>query len=139
VTSQVREPDSDVSRSSSEVGQDIKVKISPSYLKVTIANIVCPGYGAWISGSKIRGAVIFFVLMSFLAVYVINVSGSMQANTNKLRSAMISGNQKKIETAYRGLIDDLAKDNNLELFFYGYLLSMIDSLCLVYNRKNGSG
>jgi hypothetical protein len=61
VTSQVREPDSDVSRSSSEVGQDIKVKISPSYLKVTIANIVCPGYGAWISGSKIRGANFFFM------------------------------------------------------------------------------
>ena len=139
MTSQVREPDSDVSRSSSEDGQDIKEKIPPSYLKVTIANIVCPGYGAWFAGSKIRGAVIFFVLMSFLAVYVINVSGSMQANTNKLRSAMISGNQKKIETAYRGLIDDLTKDNNLELFFYGYLLSMIDSLCLVYNRKNGSG
>lgn len=131
MTLPVREPDSD---------KETKVKAPPSYLKVTIANLVCPGYGAWIFGERIRGVVIFFVLMSFLVAYVINVSGTMQTNTNKLRSAMLSGSQKKIETAYRDLTNDLTKDSNLELFFYGYVLSIIDSLYLVYNnRKNGSG
>ncbi|MDD3001597.1 MAG: hypothetical protein PHF29_07570 [Candidatus Riflebacteria bacterium] len=139
MTSSQREPNSSAEQTTSDSDQESKVKAPPSYLKVTIANLVCPGYGAWISGEKIRGLVIFFVLMSFLVVYVNNVSGTIKTNTNKLRSAMIAGNQKKIETVYRDLANDLTKDSNLEIFFYGYILSIIDSLYLVYNRKNGSG
>lgn len=108
---------------------------APSYIKVTIANLVCPGYGAWILGQKARGTLIFLVLMATLGLYFLEIQGQVFAQRDKIQKAVRSQQFQQIEGILRETIEICLNNIKLKFFIYGYLFSMLDSIFLVFNMR----
>jgi hypothetical protein len=122
------------SDSTKETSASVEKK-APSYIKVTIANLVCPGYGAWILGERGRGALIFLILMAILGLYVAEVQDLVFAKRDEIQKVVRAQHFERIEGIVREVIRICLDNLKLKLFAFGYLFSMLDSLFLVYNMK----
>lgn len=92
------------------------------------ANLLCPGLGSWKLGAKVRGAVIFIVLMVSVSIYGSHYAAVFRSEMPK---ALKSGNTKVMEQKLAEVKEDIWGQVAFYLFFY----SFVDTW-LAYSPKN---
>jgi hypothetical protein len=115
----------------SDLGKDSAApeKTSPPGLgRAIILNLVCPGLGAWRLGHKIRGAIVFFLVMGLLLLYVQEVIPVINKAVN---TAIKTGNMRKLNSLTRNI-----KHNQwLDWTMYVYIYSFFELYFLVEKKK----
>ncbi len=103
-------------------------KTLPSQLRLFILNLLCPGAGDWHLGNKIRGTIIFLVVIFSLVAYCLDVIPIVQKAFN---DALLHNKMK----ALNNLNKDLSGNGWMYLFTISYIFSIIDSFFLRLNKK----
>ena len=93
-----------------------------------ILNLLCPGAGDWHLGNKLRGTIIFLVVMFSLIAYTLDVMPIIQKAVN---DAILHNKMK----ALNNLNKDLSGNGWMYLFTISYIFSIIDSFFLRLNKK----
>jgi hypothetical protein len=103
----------------------------PGIFRAALLNLVCPGYGAWVLGYKLRGSIFFLLIMAFLLAY----SAEVVPVINKaVAVAVRTGQTKDLQDLSR----ELQENQWLELTFYCYLFSFVD-LYFLKKKEHASG
>lgn len=105
-----------------------KSDTQPSLGKAMILNLVCPGLGAWRLGYKLRGAIIFLLVMGLLLVYINEVIPVINKAVN---TAIRTGNMHKLNA----LTNELEHNRWLDWTMYIYIYSFIELYFLIEKNK----
>lgn len=97
--------------------------------RALILNVVCPGLAAWRLGHRVRGAIIFTLVIGCLGLYAQEIVPVINKAVNV---AIRTGNTRKLN----GLTKELEHNRWLDLSFYVYAYSFVE---LVYLIKNPAG
>lgn len=100
----------------------------PGLWRAMFYNLMCPGFGAWKLGHRIRGVFILLTLIGFLGAYAGDVMPKINRRVNLAVRTGRTGDLKKLES-------DLKENSWLELAFYAYFLSFVDLYFLVSNSS----
>lgn len=99
----------------------------PTLGRALILNLVCPGLGAWRLGHRIRGAIIFCLVISFMLFYANEI---MPIINKAVNTAVRTGNMTRLNR----LSQDLEQNHWLDWSLYIYLYSFIELFFLI--KKN---
>lgn len=121
------------SKLSSGAGSDkpadsVEPPAAPGFMRVMVYNLICPGFGAWKLGHRARGAVIFFLVIGCLTIFAGQVLPVIQ------RSVAVAVNTGRTQQL-NALSSELENNPWLEIGFYAYLLSFVDSYFLMANAR----
>ena len=105
-----------------------KDKKLPSQWRLFILNLMCPGAGDWCLGERIRGTVIFLVVIGSLIAYCYDIVPIVQKAVNDavLHGRMVSMNK---------LNEQISDNGWMYLFTISYIFSILDSFFLLRNKK----
>lgn len=105
-----------------------KEKKLPGYWRLLILNLMCPGAGDWYLGERIRGTILFLVVIGSLVAYCYDIVPIIQKAVNDavLHGRMVSMNK---------LNEQISDNGWMYLFTISYIFSIIDSFFLLKNKK----
>ena len=100
----------------------------PGQFRLLILNLMCPGAGDWRLGEKLRGAIIFLVVIGSLVGYCLDVIPIVQKAVN---DAIL---HNKMQALYK--LDKQISDNGWMYFFtISYIFAILDSIFLRINKQ----
>ncbi len=105
-----------------------------SFARAALFNLICPGYGAWRLGYKLRGMIIGLAVIGCLCYYA---SLAIPVINSKITHALQTGQTSGLNS----LSKDLEENPWLDLSFYIYLFSFVDLYFLMKQNvpQPGSG
>lgn len=105
-----------------------------SFARAALFNLVCPGYGAWRLGYRLRGTIICLAVIGCLCYYA---SLAIPVINSKITRALQTGQTSGLNS----LSKDLEENPWLDLSFYIYLFSFVDLYFLLKRNvpQVGSG
>ena len=105
-----------------------KEKKLPGYWRLLILNLMCPGAGDWYLGERIRGTILFLVVIGSLVAYCYDIVPIIQKAVNDavLHGRMVSMNK---------LNEQISDNGWMYLFTISYIFSILDSFFLLRNKK----
>ena len=89
-----------------------------------VLNLFCPGLAAWKLGHKVRGAIIFSLVIGSLALYA---NSAIPVVNKALSIAVKTGNTRKLNS----LTKELEQNNWVDLSFYVYAYSFLEIFYLI--------
>ena len=103
-------------------------KKMPGQIRLFILNLMCPGAGDWYLGEKLRGAIIFFVVIGSLVAYCLDVLPIIQKAVNDAVLHNRFGALNKLDK-------ELSGNGWMYLFTISYIFSILDSFFLRINKQ----
>lgn len=101
-------------------GKDESASQKPvTMARAMVLNLVCPGLGAWKIGHRIRGAIIFAVVIGFLIIYANEI---MPVINKAVNTAVRTGNMTRLNH----LSKELEQNRWLDWSIYVYAYSFIE-------------
>ena len=108
--------------------QKIPEKKLPGQIRLLILNLMCPGAGAWCLGEKLRGTIIFIIVIGALIGYCYDVIPIIQKAVNDAILHNKLGNLYKLDKQLSG-------NGWMYAFTISYIFSIIDSIFLRINKQ----
>lgn len=108
--------------------QKKKEKKLPGQIRLFILNLLCPGAGDWALGAKLRGTIIFLVVIGSLVAYCLDIIPIIQKAVNQavLHNKVL--NMKKLE-------EQISNNGWMYLCIISYIFSILDSFFLRINKQ----
>ena len=100
----------------------------PGQIRLFILNLLCPGAGDWALGAKLRGTIIFLVVIGSLVAYCLDIIPIVQKAVNQaiLHNKII--NIKKLE-------EEIGNNGWMFLCIISYVFAILDSFFLRINKQ----
>ena len=100
----------------------------PSQFRLFILNLMCPGAGDWYLGAKIRGTIIFLIVIGSLVAYCLDVMPIIQKAVN---DAVL---HNRMSSLYK-LEKKINNNGWMYLFTISYIFAILDSIFLKKKKK----
>ncbi len=100
----------------------------PGQIRLFILNLMCPGAGDWALGAKLRGTIIFLVVIGSLVAYCVEVMPIIQKAVNQAVLHNKMGALNKLE-------EQIGNNGWMYLCMISYIFSILDSFFLRINKQ----
>jgi hypothetical protein len=101
---------------------------NPGLMKVMVWNVICPGLGAWKLGHRIRGTIIFALVIGFLLLYA---NAIVPVINKAVNTAIRTGNTRKLSNITREIEHNPWAEFSLYVYAYSFF-----ELYFLFKRKN---